>query len=117
MRFSFTVVAIAVLLLLVHGQKPEKPYRGPSEADVIELSPSNFEDTVYSSEEPWLIELYAPWCEHCRTLRPEWAQLATSLKGRVTVAKIDPSDNAYRPKFHKLVGFPRIVMLPAGTSC
>ena len=56
---------------------------------MIELDPNTFQDIVYSSEEPWLIELYAPWCGHCTSLRPEWAKLATSLQGKIKVAKID----------------------------
>jgi thioredoxin-like negative regulator of GroEL len=37
--------------------------------------------------------LYAPWCGHCKTLRHEWAKLATQLKGIAKVAKIDASVN------------------------
>jgi hypothetical protein len=39
------------------------------------------------------------------------------MKGIAKVAKIDPSDNKYRPHFYKtygLEGFPRIIMIPAG---
>jgi hypothetical protein len=53
-------------------------------------------------------------------MHPEWLKVAAKLKGKVKVAKIDPSDNAYRPKFYKLfnlVSFPHFVMLPAGNSC
>jgi thiol-disulfide isomerase/thioredoxin len=112
------LVILLAFLVACSLQGEDKPYKGPSEKDVIELDPNTFQDIVYSSEEPWLIELYAPWCGHCTSLRPEWAKLATSLQGKIKVAKIDPSDNAHRPRFHKLyelVGFPRIIMLPEGT--
>ena len=32
-------------------------------ADVQHLSDENFKARVMTSEEPWLVEFYAPWCE------------------------------------------------------
>jgi hypothetical protein len=32
-------------------------------------------------------------CSHCKTLRHEWAKLATKLKGVAKVAKLDASVN------------------------
>ena len=35
---------------------------GPGDAkDVITLDDSNFEELVLNSDEPWLVEFYAPW--------------------------------------------------------
>jgi len=35
------------------------------------------------------LEFYAPWCGHCKKLAPEWDKLATLLKGKVKVGKVD----------------------------
>ena len=36
------------------------------------------------------VEFYTPWCEHCKTLAPDWEKLMTSFKNddRVTVSKV-----------------------------
>lgn len=60
------------------------------------------------------MELYAPWCGHCKTLRPEWAKLATQLKGIANVAKIDASVNRQFDKTYDLKGYPHIVLIPGG---
>jgi protein disulfide-isomerase A6 len=108
---TFTLALLALLLSVALAQKEAKS------GELIELLPADFENTVNSSPDAWLLYLYAPWCGHCKTFEPEWPRIAASLGGRVRVAKIDPSDNAFRPKFHKLfklVSFPQVVLLPAG---
>lgn len=48
--------------------------------DVVELTASNFRSKVLDSDELWLVEFYAPWCGHCKSLAPEWKKAATQLK-------------------------------------
>ena len=38
-----------------------------SKSNVITLVDSNFTD-VFQSKDLWLIDFYAPWCEHCKIL-------------------------------------------------
>lgn len=57
--------------------------------DVIELTDSNFKETVLDSTDMWLVEFYAPWCGHCQKLAPEWAEAATELKGKVKLGALD----------------------------
>ncbi|KAF5398037.1 hypothetical protein PHET_09027 [Paragonimus heterotremus] len=57
--------------------------------DVVELTDSNFDEIVLNSEEPWLVEFYAPWCGHCKNLKPHWDRAATELKGVMKVGAVD----------------------------
>jgi protein disulfide-isomerase-like protein len=109
---TLLVVALVVSCLAADEEK----YRGPSEEDVIVLDADTLEPTIYESEDAWLLELYAPWCGHCKTLRPEWAKLATRLKGNVKVAKIDASIHRKFDQVYGLKGYPHVVMIPAGNS-
>lgn len=108
------VLLMAVLLVLAAAE--EDKYRGPSEEDVIVLDADNLESTIYESDETWLLELYAPWCGHCKTLRPEWAKLATKMKGIAKVAKIDASIHRKFDSVYGLKGYPHVVLIPAGRA-
>ncbi len=110
---SLAVFAFAFLLIATVAAEQDK-YRGPSEEDVIVLDADTLEPTIYQSDQTWLLELYAPWCGHCKTLRPEWAKLATKMKGIAKVAKIDASIHRKFDQVYGLKGYPHVVLIPAG---
>jgi len=82
--------------------------------DVIVLTDDNFDELVLQDNSPWFIEFYAPWCGHCQRLAPEWAALATSLKGEVKVAKIDATESKGLGARFGVQGYPTIKFFPSG---
>jgi thiol-disulfide isomerase/thioredoxin len=43
---------------------------------VEELTPESFEQRVLNSDQPWLVDFYAPWCGHCVVFAPEFQIIA-----------------------------------------
>ncbi|CAD52646.1 thioredoxin-related protein, putative [Plasmodium reichenowi] len=86
--------------------------------DVIELNDSNFESLTQLSTGnttgSWFIKFYAPWCSHCKAMSKTWAQLATELKGKINVAKIDVTLNSKTRKRFKIEGFPTLLYFKNG---
>ena len=58
-------------------------------SDVVILDAKNFKSEVMKSDELWMVEFYAPWCGHCKNLKPHWEKVAKALKGVVKVAAVD----------------------------
>ncbi|KAL0246254.1 hypothetical protein GEMRC1_007466 [Eukaryota sp. GEM-RC1] len=76
-------------------------------AEVIELD-DDFESVI--GDKPALIELYAPWCQHCKNLEPLWIELGETLADRdIVVAKIDATKAKNAAKAFGVRGFPTIV--------
>ena len=82
---------------------------------VATLEDDSFEATVLDSEEAWMVEFYAPWCGHCKTLAPEWAEAAAqTADSGVRFGAVDATAHqALGAKFN-VKGFPTIVAFPPG---
>lgn len=58
-----------------------------------------------------MVEFYAPWCGHCKTLAPEYAKAAELLKSyssKAVLAKVDATEAKLTANDFQLQGFPTI---------
>lgn len=82
-------------------------------SDVIELTPSNFESRVTDSDDIWIVEFFAPWCGHCKSLAPEYEKAARALKGVVKVGAVDADAHKELGGRFGVRGFPTIKVFSA----
>lgn len=55
------------------------------------------------------VMFYAPWCGHCKTMKPEWAKASTEMKGTVTMAAIDCDSNPETCQKYKATSYPTVI--------
>jgi thioredoxin len=67
----------------------------------VKVSDASFEKDVLQSSEPVLVDFYADWCGPCKAMAPALEQVATEMKGKVKVVKLDVDANpAVTQKYH-----------------
>ena len=76
-----------------------------------------FQDVVFDKSKDVFIEMYAPWCGHCKNLEPIYKNLAKDLKNEknLVIAKLDATANDV-PENYESQGFPTIYYAPANSK-
>ncbi|XP_067298925.1 protein disulfide-isomerase A2 [Pseudorasbora parva] len=97
-------------------EKKEKTDEITEEKDVLVLHSANF-DRALSENKYLLVEFYAPWCGHCRTLEPIYAEVAGLLKKGspdVRLAKVDATEEKELADEFGVDGFPKLKFFKDG---
>ena len=95
-----------ILIVLASSTKPVE------EDGVIVLTETNFDKLVLKSDEMWLVDMHRPKCEQCITLVPEFAKVATQLKGKIKLGKVDCTIEHRVLARYEIFMYPTIMIFP-----
>uniref|UniRef100_H2ZE70 Protein disulfide-isomerase A3 n=1 Tax=Ciona savignyi TaxID=51511 RepID=H2ZE70_CIOSA len=84
---------------------------------VTVVTGKTFDKLVMDENKDVLIEFYAPWCGHCKSLEPKWNELAEKMQENddVVIAKMDATANDAPAQF-QVSGYPTIYWAPKGSK-
>uniref|UniRef100_F6WYW5 Protein disulfide-isomerase n=1 Tax=Ciona intestinalis TaxID=7719 RepID=F6WYW5_CIOIN len=97
----------------IKSEEPPADNDGP----VTVVTGKTFDEIVMDESKDVLIEFYAPWCGHCKSLEPKWNELGEKMKDNndIVIAKIDATANDSPSQF-QVSGFPTIYFAPKGNK-
>ncbi|GJP73174.1 hypothetical protein CLOP_g3910 [Closterium sp. NIES-67] len=83
-------------------------------SDVLALTVKTFDEAVLDREKHVLVEFYAPWCGHCKSLAPTYEKLAQIFKPEkdILIAKVDADAEKFLASRYKVAGFPTVWWFP-----
>lgn len=83
---------------------------------VLILTDANFDEAVAANDK-MLVEFYAPWCGHCKSLAPEYAKAAKQLIDEpVKLAKVDATEEKGIGERFGIKGFPSLKFFNSGKA-
>ncbi|CAH0486649.1 unnamed protein product [Peronospora farinosa] len=77
---------------------------------VTALSDASFDAEVIHSKKHAIVEFYAPWCGHCKSLAPIYEEVGAIFEGEddVLIAKVDATANEELKERFNIKGFPTL---------
>lgn len=98
------------------GEESEESEEPEKDGDVFVLTDDNFDENVLDKD-TYLVEFYAPWCGHCKSLAPAYSAAATRLKEKgVFVGKVDATVEEALAKEYDVRGYPTLKFFKKGKA-
>ena len=80
----------------------------------VTLTDANFDAEVLKSEQPVLVDFWAPWCGPCKMVDPIVEELAGEYTGKIKVGKMNVDDNPQISGTYGIMSIPTLAFFKKG---
>ena len=75
---------------------------------------TNFSQEILQSDQPVLVDFWAPWCGPCRAMAPVVDQLAEKFDGQAKVAKVNVDESPEAATKYGIQSIPAFLLFQKG---
>jgi len=80
----------------------------------LELTDTNFQDKVISSDKLTVVDFWAEWCGPCRAIGPVIEELSKEYDGKINVGKVNVDHNPQLSVNYGITSIPAILFIKNG---
>ena len=80
----------------------------------LKITSQNFDEEVLASEQPVLIDFWAPWCGPCQMMGPVIEEIANEYVGKVKVGKVNVDEEPELAQQFRVMSIPAIMLFKNG---
>jgi thioredoxin len=82
--------------------------------NVAEFTDANFQSEVLGSNQPVLVDFWAPWCGPCKMIAPTIEAVASDYQGKARVGKLNTDDNPKIATEYNISAIPALLVFKGG---
>ena len=80
----------------------------------LELTDTNFQEKVISSDKLTVVDFWAEWCGPCRAIGPVIEELSKEYNGKINVCKVNVDHNPQLSINYGITSIPAILFIKGG---
>lgn len=86
-------------------------------AEVKVVGQTDFTQEVKENQSlPVLVDFFAPWCGHCKTLAPVLDELAGELADKLKIVKVNVEEHRPLSQEYGVMGLPTMILFKDGVA-
>ncbi len=82
--------------------------------DTKVVTDATFKSEVLDSDVPVLVDFHAVWCPPCKAMAPALDLVATEMKGKVKITKVDVDENPKATQTYGIQAMPTLLLFKGG---
>ena len=82
--------------------------------NITTLNEKNFKQEVLDSEQPVLVDFWAPWCAPCKMMTPILEELDKDNNSKLKIGKLNTDENQALAANYGITGIPTLIIFKNG---